>query len=163
MVPRSSSHANSKSDEKLKSPDILTKVRQFPDKFAWLNRIRDLPLKRATKAILPAGQLHGIRCPQNSTDRRTTYYGQKRPPAVPGLRHQRIRVEYSEGLVRVSYSAELVIRTRTRTRNGTAAPPELQIGSLCSSSPHSAGQLPEQSFKCKQPPPRTDGRLVRSS
>ena len=54
MVPYISSVANFKSDQNLKSADILTKDRQFLGKLAWLNRIRHRPLNASQKHRLPA-------------------------------------------------------------------------------------------------------------
>ena len=54
MVPHSLSIANSKSDEKLKSADILTEDRQFLGKLAWISRIRHHPLNASQKHQLTA-------------------------------------------------------------------------------------------------------------
>ena len=54
MVPHSSSIANFKSDEKLKSADILTQDRQFLGKLAWISRIGHHTLNASQKHLLPA-------------------------------------------------------------------------------------------------------------
>ena len=54
MVPHSLSIANSISDEKLKSADILTADPLFLDKFACLSRIRHHPLNASPKHQLTA-------------------------------------------------------------------------------------------------------------
>ena len=54
MVPDYSSCANSKSEENLKSADILTEDWQFLNKLACLNRIHHHPLNASQKHQLPA-------------------------------------------------------------------------------------------------------------
>ena len=121
-------------------------------------------LSRPVVKVLPReGQLQGINSPQTSADCRTSCHGQQRPPTAPQLRHQRLPVDNNQRLEQASHSAELLIRTRPRTRDGTATPPKWPVGSLCSSFPHSAGPLPEQSFKYKQPPPCADSCAVAVS
>ena len=163
MVPHSLSCANSKSDENLKFPQILPDRRQIGHKFAWPERIHALPQKPADKILLREGQLQGIRSRQSSADRGTPGHDHQGRPAVAQSRHQRLPVDNNQGLEQASHSAELLIRTRPRTRDGTAAPPKWPVGSLCSAFPHSAGQLPEQSFKYIEPLLCTDGCSVAVS
>ena len=163
MVPHSSSCANSKLEEYLNFISIYADGRQIGHNFAGRKRILALPQKPAVKVLPREGLLQGIKSPQTSADCRTSCHGQQRPPTAPQLRHQRLPVDNNQGLEQASHSAELLIRTRPRTRDGTAAPPKWPVGSLCSSFPHSAGQLPEQSFKYIEPLPCTDGCSVAVS
>ena len=60
MVPDYLSCANSKSEENLKSADILTEDWQFLNKFACLNRIHRHPLSPSRKRLHPAmARLYG--------------------------------------------------------------------------------------------------------
>ena len=163
MVPHSLSYANSKLEEYLKFISIYADGRQIGHNFAGRKRILALPQKPAVKVLPREGLLQGINSPQTSADCRTSCHGQQRPPTAPQLRHQRLPVDNNQGLEQASHSAELLIRTRFRTHDGTATPPKRPVGSLSSSSPHSPGQLPEQSFKYKQPPPCTYGCSVAVS
>ena len=163
MVPHSSNCANSKLEEYLRFISIYADGRQIGHNFAGRKRILVLPQKPVVKVLPREGQLQGINSPQTSADCRTSCHGQQRPPTAPQLRHQRLPVDNNQRLEQASHSAELLIRTRPRTRDGTATPPKWPVGSLCSSFPHSAGPLPEQSFKYKQPPPCADSCAVAVS
>ena len=113
-------------------------------------------LQKSTDKIFPReGPPQGIRPPQTCADRRTPARGHQEPPALAQLRHQLLPAACSQGLEQVSRSAELLIRLRPRRRKA-ASPPKWSVGSLCSSLPHSARQLPEQSRKYQQPPPYKD-------
>ena len=151
MVPHNLSCANSKSDEIQKIPEILAKSRRIGHEFAQVGRIHALPQKPADKIFPRQRQLQGIRALQGDIDRKAASQGQQRPPATLQLRYQQVSVKYSQE--EQAFHAVELFQARTRTRDGAATPLKWRMGSRCSSSPNSAGPLPEQSSTYKQPSP----------
>ena len=171
MVLHYSHCANSKSDEKLKSADILTEARQFLNKLVWLNRIRHHPLKASQKHRLPAMarpygrqwqhypcfNTHAYRRQQTDCQRWHARKPQRKrclSCAISECAYNNVN-DTLEGAL---YSAELFIRTG-RTPNGIAKQLERQIGNFCSPQPVPSGDGWCGSLKSKQPP-CTDGCLV---
>ena len=172
MVPDYSRYANSKSEEKLKSADILTEACQFLDKLVCLNRIRHHPLKASQTHRLPAmARLCGRQWQQfycfNTNAHRRQPADYQRWHARKPQRKRCLSCAISEcaynnvndTLEGALYSAELFIRT-VRTPNGIAKQLERQTGNFCSLQPVPSGDgWCGSHIKSKQPP-CTDGCLV---
>ena len=173
MVPHSSSIANSISDEKLKSADILSRDRQFLGKLARISRIRHFSLDASQKHRLHAmARLFGRQrqqflCFNTNTCRRQQKDCQRCLVRMP--QHQRFltcaisKCAYNNVCItfeRTSYSAAGAVNpVGYHARDcGTIQPEQLNHEPLLDYTSQ-AKTLIQQPFKCKQPP-KPDGCLT---
>ena len=127
MIPYVLSIANSKSDQELKFADILSKDRQFVDRTAWPNRLRQHPLNASPKHLLSAmARLYGRQWQQSLCFNTNTYRRQEKDCQQFFARRPQHRrhltceislraYNMSCNKHRAPYAAEFLIRTAPHT------------------------------------------------